>query len=288
MKIRITICLSILFSANLLYGQITFPISKDTSLLNWKAIEKKPSNLLLDKFLIETTNEFEFYYQKDADFTYPTVDSLKKCLHFIDLNNDGREDVIFEGQNGAEAQQVHVFINTNNGYKMTFSTMQGVIKMDFKNNKLSKLYIDDWGCCDAYILFHKIYEVTYTSSNLPVFKQIYQGACIEYGNQPKIFLDQPYRFEVLNEGYKIRYSPIIDDTSFERWSSEKPAGNTIGKLPKGAIGTALGRSIDKTGREWLYVEIDEPFFPKNDILYLEEKFPTKLIGWISSRFINKL
>jgi hypothetical protein len=46
--------------------------------------------------------------------------------------------------------------------------------------------------------------------------------------------------------------------------------------------------LDNTGREWLFVQIDAAYFTKNDIFYVENKFPTKYIGWISSRFIKAL
>jgi hypothetical protein len=52
----------------------------------------------------------------------------------------------------------------------------------------------------------------------------------------------------------------------------------------------LAKTTDRTGREWLYVEIDEEYLlPENNIIYKENKFPTKLTdgsGVATSGFCN--
>src|SRR6478736_5369127 len=96
----------------------------------------------------------------------------------------------------------------------------------------------------------------------------------------------------MNGGYKIRSAPNIDDSSVQPWdnnqTNKKGSGNSIGMLEKGARGTAIAKKVDDTGREWFLVEIDEGYLPVNDIIYIENEFPTKLIGWISSRFIRQI
>jgi hypothetical protein len=217
---------------------------------------------------------------------------LRKDLHFLDLNGDGKDDVVFEGQSGGEAQEVNIFINTGQGYKKVFSVFQGIVKMEWQDKRLVRLYIDDWGCCDDYLERHMIYDISYGKTGIPIFKKVNQGLSIYKGVSPDSLYDKPFRFEVLNEGYKIRSAPKIDDTSVQPWDNDQAketgSGNSIGKLAKGATGTAIAKKTDTTGREWLFVQIDELYLPKNDILYVENKFPSKLIGWISSRFIKAL
>jgi hypothetical protein len=90
----------------------------------------------------------------------------------------------------------------------------------------------------------------------------------------------------------MRSAPKIDDVSVQPWDNDQTketgSGNIIGRLLKGATGTALAKKLDNTGREWLFVQIDAAYFTKNDIFYVENKFPTKYIGWISSHFVNAL
>ncbi|MFL5740417.1 MAG: hypothetical protein ACJ75B_09390 [Flavisolibacter sp.] len=266
---------------------LTFPVS--TSLSEWKAFERKPPKSAVDKFIKGTPGEFQVYKQKDTEVPSPNLDSLRHALHFLDLNGDGKEDVIFEGESGGEATEVMIFVSAGQSYKKVFSSFEGIVKMDWENNRLARLYIDDWGCCDDYLVKHMIYQVTYSQANIPNFKKVYQGLSIKDGMIPDTLLEKPFRFEVLNDGYKIRSAPTIDDSSAQSWDNDqtmKGNGNSIGRLIKGATGTALAKRRDNTGREWLFVQIDEPYLPRNDIIYVDNKFPTKLMGWISSRFIK--
>jgi hypothetical protein len=160
--------------------------------------------------------------------------------------------------------------------------------MEWKDKKLNKLFITDWGCCDDYVARNEIYSVHFNNVNTPAFMKIYQSVELYNGYRPKELLDRPFRFEVLNENYKLRSEPIIDDISYAAWDEEEGrkngTGNVVGKLHKGAKGTAIAKSVDNTGREWWYVEIDEADLPKDHVLYIENKFTTRIRGWISSRY----
>ena len=270
---------------------LIFPVGVEYS-IDWKGVEKKVARPIVDKFIKDNPYEFHPYRQKGPDASFYNLDSLRNALHFLDLNGDGKLDVVFFGLSGSEAQMVELFINTGQTYKNVFATQQGIVKMDWQDNRLTKLYIDDWGCCDDYLVFHKIYEVRYDSKLMPAFKQIYQSVSVErYHNGviPDSLLEKPFRFEIENEGYKIRCAPKIEDSSPRPWDdADTGNGNSIGRLEKGATGTAIARKVDATGREWLYVEMDEQYLPKNDIIYVENKFPTRLVGWVSGRFIKEI
>jgi hypothetical protein len=173
--------------------------------------------------------------------------------------------------------------------------MQGIVKLDWQEGRLSRIYIRDWGCCDAVLEFHKIYDISYDKKSNPTFKQIYQGIVIYEAKLPDSILDTPLRFEVLNQAYNIRSAPEKDDTSYQHWNNDGGdvkgityTGNIIGKLVKGSRGMALAKAVDASGREWLYVEIDNDYLLANDVIYIENKFPSKLKGWISSRFVKML
>jgi hypothetical protein len=173
---------------------------------------------------------------------------------------------------------------------------QGIVKLSWQSARLSQIFIRDWGCCDDYLEFHKIYGVKYDQKSMPTFQQVYQGVAIYSGYPsilPETVFDTPFRFEVLNQGYNVRIAPVKDDSSFQHWDNngenqKKGSGNSIGRLAKGSKGIALAKSADNNGRVWLYVEIDEEYLPKNNIIYLSDKFPTKLTGWISDRFVKIL
>ncbi|HMH33344.1 MAG TPA: hypothetical protein VK543_09960 [Puia sp.] len=200
--------------------------------------------------------------------------------------------MIFDGQTAGEPREIEIFINNGIHYKKAFSVMQGIVKLNWEGGRLSRIYIRDWGCCDAYLEFHKIYNINYNKSNDPTFEQIYQSIVIYEAILPDSILESPLRFEVLNQAYNIRSAPQKDDSSFQHWNNDGDTqsrtyhGNIIGKLVKGARGMALAKTVDTSGREWLYVEIDKEYLLANDIIYSENKFPTKLKGWISGCFVK--
>ena len=274
---------------------LTFPISqKDSFRFNWKPLEKRVSRSDTYKFIQDHPKDFEAYRDRDEpSYGRPNIDSLYNDLHFLDINGDGINDIVFDGESGGEPRLIEIYINQGKTYKKVFSEMQGVVKMDWQGGRLSRIFIRDWGCCDAYLEFHKIYNVKFDDKGIPTFDQIYQAASVYEGAVPDSILETPFRFEVINQGYNIRSAPIKDDSSMQYWNNEgekrKGNGNSIGLLVKAAKGIALAKTVDNTGREWLYVDIDEGYlFPANNIIYKENKFPTKLTGWISSRYIKIL
>lgn len=289
MKILLSAIATLMFINCFAQQDLIFPYA-NISRFNWDDISKKAPRPIVDKFIKRTANEFQWYNLKDTK-AYLNLDSLRKYIHFIDLNGDNMKDVIFEGQSSGEGQEIIIFINTGSSYKKVLTAFQSVVKLEYQDKRVKRLFVYDWGCCAEYIYRYKIYEANYNQTQIPTFKEVYQGLFFNEGIIPDTFLEKPFRFEVLNEGYKIRIAPQIDDTTYQVWTedSTKDAlrGNTIARLTKGTAGTAIAEKKDKEGRVWLFVQIDEANIPKNSIIYLTDKFPTKLLGWISSRFIKE-
>ena len=273
---------------------LTFPICRnDVFRFDWKPLEKRVSRSEAYKFIESRPKDFEAYRDKvEAEYGL-TIDSLYNDLHFFDLNGDGLNDIVFDGASGGEARTIEIYINNGKNYKKVFTAYQGVAKLDWQGGRLSKIFIRDWGCCDSYLDRYKIYGVNYSDKGIPRFDQIYQGVAVSEGVVPDSLLETPLRFEVINQGYNIRSAPTKDDSSFYHWNNDGEKrlgnGNSVGMLVKGARGIALAKAVDNTGREWLYVEIEEKYLlPAHDIIYNENKFPTNLRGWISSRFVRVL
>src|SRR6476660_9452340 len=83
---------------------LTFPVVS-AALFQWKEVEKQMPKPIIDKFIKDTPKEFQAYKRKDAEVSFLNLDSLQKVLHFLDLNGDGKEDVIFVGQSDCEANE---------------------------------------------------------------------------------------------------------------------------------------------------------------------------------------
>lgn len=273
---------------------VTFPVIRGVHTFKWVLIEKKVLRATVTKFIKSHPDNFGAY--RTPNMYSRTLDDLYPCLHFIDMNNDGLDDVFYAGRSTGEGNEVEIFVNNGKGYKQVFEDLQGVVQIDWDKNKISRLYIENWGCCDEYRTFNKIYAVVFDKNKMPAFKQIYQGVVLESTPEPDSLFDKQFRFEVLNDNYKLRSAPVIDDSTFERWNTDPVAevrrigyGNFIALMPAKAKGTAVGWKKDNTGRVWWYVEIDaECTLRKNGHNFNDNSIATKSIGWVSSRFLRKL
>lgn len=205
----------------------------------------------------------------------------------VDLNNDGLQDVVFSGPSGGEPNIVYFFIQTSSGFEQVFEVMQSIDKVTWEGELLNQVFSSDWGCCSAIYLINSIYNVKYDVKNKPIFTKIYQS--IEISDKlikPKNYFSDPINFKIDNEGYKLRLAPAIDDTTEYHWL--EITGNTFAFLKQGTRGTALASRTDKTGRIWWYVAIDLNDNVQDCILRTTDEFPTKVIGWLSSRYVTKI
>ncbi len=256
---------------------------------NWRGIDNKQTLDFKDKFVDYARrndllkNEFIYY---DAN---PRQGSVRNNLHVVDINGDNQEDVIYSGSSGGEPNVVKFFIQSDSDFKLVFSVYQGIVKVFWEKERIKEILTHDWGCCAEYRLINTSYNVSYVDDN-PKFEKNYQSIEYQYMEKPLEFFEKPIKFIVDNEKYKLRAYPIIDDTSMINSDfNENRMGNTIGVLTRGTKGKAYGKRIDETGRVWWYVEVDNEFEVQENVLYMSDlKFPTHVIGWISSRYVTQI
>jgi hypothetical protein len=225
---------------------------------------------------------------KEMGDRYNGMDSLKHYLHVYDINGDGRNDLIYTGVSGGEPSEVALILNTPQGFKLVFRKFQYLLKFNVENNRITKLYIDDPGCCASYIMFNEAYDVKY-QGNMPSFKLSYFTAYHYITQIPTQYFSSPIPFEVLNNGYKMRVAPEINDNT-QLFMDDMPKGNTVCELSKGTHGVALAEATDKTGRVWWFVQLDAAAKVSKDQFYDEDGINYKpgKMGWISSRFVKRL
>jgi hypothetical protein len=73
----------------------------------------------------------------------------------------------------------------------------------------------------------------------------------------------------------------------DKCKKSKPVCNVIANLKKSVLGYALGYKTDKSKRQWWYVEIDQKSDLKNVQLSGDTEFPSKIIGWITSSYLER-
>jgi len=169
------------------------------------------------------------------------IDTLDKFLHFIDLNNDKRLDVIYAGTSGSAADYVAFLINDKKGYKVLYEDYTNLRELEIKNNRLVGYSILDLGCCAEYRRLEIKYKVSVDLSRI----QIYTRATTSYTEFPKTYFDKPIKFAITNDIYKLRSSPIVDDTSRVIYDT---ISNVTSTYIKGSIGYAWAETKDFSGR----------------------------------------
>ena len=253
-----------------------FPLTKQ---FEWAKLEKQDQELKT-RFLKNLPDDFEFYTQ------YGNMSNLEASLHVVDFNGDGLNDIIFNGYLGGEAEYIIIFINTGQSFTKIFTEIQTFHKVVFENGKVQKMYIQDGGCCCEYLLTNKIFSVDYSSDfpkiNLISQMQYLNNSVEEY---PSSYFEKPIKFEVLNDKYNIRFSPVIDDTTQVWYCGEPQNGNSLGKIKSGSIGYALAEKVDSTGRIWWFVALHPNSGIYEPIYYNDEDYK---LGWISSRFVKEI
>jgi hypothetical protein len=258
-----------------------FPLNNE---FEWANFEKQDQELKA-RFIKNLPNDFEFYTQYGG-----SISNLEAGLHIVDFNGDGLNDIIFNGHLGGEAEYIIIFINTGQSFAKIFTETQKFHKIVFENGKIQKMYIQDGGCCCEYLLTNKIFSVDY-SSDLPKINLISQ---IQYLNNsvekyPSSYFEKIIEFEVLNDKYNIRFSPIIDDTTQVWYCGEPQNGNSLGKIKSGSIGYALAEKMDSTGRVWWFVALHPNSKIYESIYYDDDIRPNSYkLGWISSRFVKEI
>jgi hypothetical protein len=266
-------------------GQDFYPVKKE--LFNWKPYDHVDQKQIID-FINHKKSYFGQFKTKDS-FSVLTMTDLIKSIHFIDLDKDGTNEVVFDGPSAAEGNETLIFQKINGQYQTVFSGRQSVVDIKWLPNGETKIYITDFGCCAEYTVTNKIFKVTTVDGKKLKLSKIYQSLMFYQGQYPDSLFSTPIRFKVLVDNYKIRYTPKFDDTSYQPWDMDtsKPVGNVIANLKRNSFGYALGYKTDRSGRQWWYVEMDEKTILNNAKLDADASFPSKLIGWVSSNYLEK-
>lgn len=206
-------------------------------------------------------------------------------LRVLDFNADEELDIIYSGPTGGVTEEVIFVLGSKNDFKKILTIEQGVVKVDWKDNRISKLYTHDWDCCAGTSLLNSVYDFKYDSVNFPTITKVFQSIEYKFMDKPIEFFDKPIEFKVNIKGSLLRFSPVVDDTSY---LLESRVGNKIGFVKLGASGIAFGLKKDKLGKVWWYVIISPDQTTIQNVLYIKDlDTPTHVIGWIKSNELTK-
>ncbi len=247
---------------------------------DWQEIDTEIDQETRDKFIHSVLQEPSFGRIKNISLEY-----ISDNFHFLDLNGDQELDAVYNGGYGGENEIIHL-ITIKNKELIVSDPLFGLIT-DFQvlENKVD-LKIYDYGCCAQLVDVYASFEVFCDSEEIEL-KNLYAYARIKETQNPEDFI-QEIRFEVQNDGYKLRAQPEII-TDYDGLPEEVIMdGNTLAMYPKSSTGTAIAEKMDQTGRLWWFVIMDSNFKPISSLFTNGNNNISeyKCAGWMSSRFLT--
>ncbi len=229
---------------------------------------------------MDGVKDFFPFYSESEDWP----GSYTEYFHFMDIDGDGDRDFIYDGWSGGEPMMVSIYLYQNGHFELLLNQFTHIADIRFEGGKLSKLIIDNPGCCMPVMEYRYTYKfVSENDGQFTAYLTENKGWHVDT-QKPVEWFAAPIRFEVLNTPYSLRITPEIINEGHHFLDL---TGNLLETFRMGDTGTALAAETDSTGRIWWYVVMDPPedILPKTDE---PDDFPLKYEGWMSSRFLKTI
>lgn len=205
-------------------------------------------------------------------------DELIAALYAIDLNGDGRRDIVYDGPTTGEPSVTQLYINTGNGYERVFIGQEHFTDLVFKENRLNEFTLRASGCCAEIWKLNHRYKVAYVSGRMTFALDHTIGSVDETEKPEQLVVNGP-EFSVSSKDAKLS-SDCYDLRGIERSDHFQFYGNLIATYKEGARGRVLGTK--KLGAvHWVYVQMT----PSSKTIMSHPVFaaqPTYMRGWMRS------
>jgi hypothetical protein len=214
----------------------------------------------------------------------------------IDLNNDGKEDLIYSYKFG-ESLYAHVYLQINGEYAKQIEWAGGSYILEIGGND-DELRLEQGTCCgESPFRLYQTYRFEPASVRL-VENYIATSGYYTDGRMiaPSSILEKPYYVKTLNDNYNLRFSPDMkafedsDEDNFMFTCQSKT--NVIATIKSGARLKVLAE-LPEDDRIWLYVEAEEKGIKDRcdvtefeDDSFKDHGHPS-VRGWVSGRYTEK-
>lgn len=239
-------------------------------------ISEKEKSELLAKII----DDYEYYLESEFYSETPLIKNFK----FLELNNDGKPDMIYFGESGGEPYCTRIYISNEIGFNEPLVYYQYLKSLKLNDNKIVSASIVDPGCCASYMETETVYD--FDDESEPEIKIIRTRIHGPISDEYEI-LSKPISFTIQSDFNRLRGEPMINDTG--TYIYEHPnSGNTIAIFEKGDKGKVWAIDTSDSERDWWYVEME----PKIDSLsfdafYFDPKKEVRRMGWMSNKYLEK-
>ena len=247
---------------------------------DWKTLEKLSSKDKT-KYILSLKDEFPYF----NDLVSNTKSYLDKFT-FIDLDNDGDNDLIYIGESGAEPKCIRIFLNNKNTFNKVFDEFSNKPKLTFEGKKLINLKVFQSHCCGESWDLHVKYFLFEISTNNLKNNKIEDYYVFEANEEPLNYL-KPYKVKT-TIAVNARYSPAIGIIPKKEYKEElKMSENIIGNLKTNVFLNVIGEKKDnKDGRTWLYVEAKKSQFENENFVIFGDEDQFSIRCWISKKNVE--
>ncbi|MCK4662235.1 MAG: hypothetical protein KAT68_05180 [Bacteroidales bacterium] len=212
----------------------------------WIYIKDSTDNNEKIKFLKEIL-EPSFYKNKKDDYWSDWFNAYLTNCHFLDLNNDKKIDLIYNGINGADCEWIKIYISDSGKYIKIFETRGRILYLFRKSGKYhikvdhSNLPFDFISDYTEYLIDNKLISKNYITY------------FIETLFPNKLFTKIKFRTK---EVCKVRYSPTFINKPCVNYDDEIIiCGNIFKEIPKNSFMEAYSKHTDKDGNIWFFSKI---------------------------------
>ncbi len=206
--------------------------------------------------------------------------------HFVDLNLDGVDEIIYNGWTGGEGEMVLIIKrNSDQSYELSQTLFGKIVDLTIDDHQYQMVLLD-YACCAGHVDHLIRLGLNRNSGQYEIIDDLAKV----HGTYFNFSSFEPIRFEVEREIYHLRFSPKIeielnpDDYPYELIQNQ----NIIAVYEKGSTGTAIGKKSDQTGRIWWLVIMDNIPSTEATLFYSgnNKNNDYRCVGWMSSRFLK--
>ena len=274
-----TFLLQLLVIPFLIFGQSS---EKSEQLSNWNGWEIKTDNTSKGEFI----STLKVNKDAECEFAFLNLNEF----HIVDVDNDGLNDIVYSGFCGTTGSVTSIYRFNGVSFEQLIKVI-GVIHQvsKFDSNERFSFTLRNYACCGGFENVLEKYVLILENGKLKYQVQS-RETYVDETEFPNFYFEKPIVFRSIIEKLQLRFSPIIDDTTYIARPFDA-RGNEVTFYPKNSIGYAVAQKKDITGKIWWFVKMNN-----KNILGKEwtskagdnSEEPTFTLGWINFENVERI